>query len=150
MNIDAALAGLPGLKDVRFGGHGSRLGIGYHAHGDDWVELALPYAADMIGDEDSGVIASGPIFALMDIATSLATMRKLGGFVPHATLDLRLDYLRPARPGHTVIGHGESFAIKRSIAFVRGYAHDGDPADPIAHVSGTFMFLDGAGAGAGA
>ena len=147
MKIDTALAGLPGMKDVRFGGHGSRLGIGYHAHGDDWVELTLPYHADMIGDEDSGVIASGPIFALMDIATSLATMRKLGRFVPHATLDLRVDYLRPAKPGHTVIGHGESFAIKRSIAFVRGQAHDGDPDDPIAHVTGTFMFLDGATTG---
>jgi uncharacterized protein (TIGR00369 family) len=141
MKIDTALTGLPGMEDVRFGGHGSRLGIGYHAHGDGWVELSLPYNAEMIGDEDSGVIASGPIFALMDIATSLATMRKLGRFVPHATLDLRVDYLRPAKPGHTVIGHGESFAIKRSIAFVRGQAHDGDPDDPIAHVTGTFMFL---------
>ena len=150
MKIDAALAGLPGLKDVRFGGHGSRLGIGYHAHGDDWVELSLPYSEELIGDDDSGVIASGPIFALMDIATSLATMRKLGRFVPHATLDLRVDYLRPAKPGHVVIGHGESFAIKRSIAFVRGQAHDGDPDDPIAHVTGTFMFLNGAVAGGGA
>lgn len=142
MKIEKALDGIAGMDRVRFGGHGGRLGIGYHAHGEGWVELALPYDAEMIGDEDSGVIASGPIFALMDIATSLATMRRLGRFVAHATLDLRVDYLRPARPGHTVIGHGESFAIKRSIAFVRGHAHDGDPADPIAHVSGTFMFLE--------
>lgn len=142
MTIDKALAGLPGLDKVRFGGHGGRLGIGYHAHGDEWVELSLPYHVDMIGDEDSGVIASGPIFALMDIATSLASMRRIGRFVPHATLDLRVDYLRPARPGHTVIGHGECYALKRSISFVRGQAHDGDPNDPLAHVSGTFMLLE--------
>lgn len=141
MKLDEALSDIPGMEDVRFGGHGGRLGIAYHAHGEDWCELMLPYQEDMIGDEDSGVIASGPIFALMDIATSLATMRKLGRFVPHATLDLRVDYLRPAKPGHTVIGHGECYAIKRSISFVRGQAHDGDPNDPVAHVSGTFMFL---------
>ncbi len=142
MSINAALAGLPGMEDVRFGGHGGRLGIDYHAHGEGWVELTLPYSEEIVGDEDSGVIASGPIFALMDIATSLASMRRLGRFVPHATLDLRVDYLRPARPGHTVIGHGECYALKRSISFVRGQAHDGDPDDPIAHVTGTFMFLE--------
>lgn len=142
MGIEKGLTGIPGMEQVRFGGHGARLGIAYHAHGDDWIELALPYATDMIGDEATGVIASGPIFALMDMATSLATWRRLGRFLPHATLDLRVDYLRPARPGHTVIGHGECYALKRSISFVRGQAHDGDASDPIAHVTGTFMFLD--------
>lgn len=143
MRIDTALSGIPGMEKIRFGGHGARLGIGYQAHGEDWVELTLPYSEELIGDEASGVIASGPIFAMMDMATSLATWRRLGRFIPHATLDLRVDYLRPARPGHTVIGHGECYALKRSISFVRGQAHDGDPADPIAHVSGTFMFLEG-------
>lgn len=57
-----------------------------------------------------------------------------------ATLDLRVDYLRPATPGKTVIGRGECYRITRAIGFVRGQAHDGDPADPLAHVAGTFMF----------
>ncbi len=35
--------------------------------------------------------------------------------------------------------------IRRSVAFVRGIAHDGDPEDPVAHVTGTFMFTDPAG-----
>lgn len=35
-----------------------------------------------------------------------------------------------------------SACASRSIGFVRGQAHDGDPDDPIAHVAGTFMFLD--------
>lgn len=123
----------------RFGGHGGRLGIVYHDHGDDWAELALPYHADLVGDESTGVLASGPILALMDMATSVAVWRKLNAFKGHATLDLRIDYLRPARPGETVIGRGECYRITRSIAFVRGQAHDGDPKDPLAHVAGTFM-----------
>ena len=122
-----------------FGGHGGRLGIGYHAHGSDWVELRLPWHADLVGDAASGVLASGPIVTLMDMATSFATWQRRGVFVAHATLGLRVDYLRPARPGQTVIGRGECYRTTRSISFVRGQAHDGDPGDPVAHVAGTFM-----------
>jgi uncharacterized protein (TIGR00369 family) len=127
----------------RFGGHGGTLGIVFHDHGDDWAELALPWHAGLVGDEASGVIASGPILALMDMATSVAVWLKLDAFKGHATLDLRIDYLRPARPGQTVIGRGECYRITRSIAFVRGQAHDGDPGDPLAHVAGTFMAVEG-------
>ncbi|RYD98879.1 MAG: PaaI family thioesterase [Sphingomonadales bacterium] len=127
----------------RFRGHGDTLGIAYHAHGPDWAELALPYDARLIGDPASGVIASGPILALMDMATSVAVWLKLDAFMAHATLDLRIDYLRPARPGQTVIGRGECYRLTRSIAFVRGQAHDGDPADPLANVAGTFMATEG-------
>lgn len=127
----------------RFGGHGGRLGIVYHDHGDDWAELALPWHADLVGDPASGVIASGPILALMDMATSVGVWLKLDAFKGHATLDLRIDYLRPARPGNTVIGRGECYRITRSIAFVRGQAHDGDPDNPLAHVAGTFMAVEG-------
>lgn len=80
-----------------FGGHGGRLSIGYHAHGQDWVELALPYHADLVGNPDTGVLASGPIVTEMDMATSFAVWQKRGAFVPQAKLDLRVDYLRPPR-----------------------------------------------------
>ena len=131
------------LFESRFAGHGATLGIAYHEHGDDWAELSLPYAEKLIGDPSTGVIASGPILALMDMATSVAVWLKLGMFKPHATLDLRIDYLRPARPGQTVIGRGECYRITRSVAFVRGQAHDGDPSDPVANVAATFMSAEG-------
>ena len=142
MSQDFSALTFDGFEALRFGGHGSRLGIGYRAHGADWVALGLPYREDMVGAAESGVLASGPIIALMDIATSLAVWVKRGRFVPHVTLDLRIDYLRGARPGHEVIGRGECYALKRTISFVRGIAHDGDPDDPVAHVSGTFMNLE--------
>ncbi len=125
-----------------FGGHGGRLGIGYHAHGEDWVELMLPWRGDLVGDPERGVLASGPIITLMDMATSFSVWLKRGVFVPHATLDLRVDYLRPARSGRTVIGRGECYRTTRAISFIRGQAHDGDPDDPLAHVAGTFMLTE--------
>ncbi len=65
---------------MRHGGHGERLGIGYRAHGQDWAELTLPYQPELVGDPASGVIASGPILALMDTATSVGVWLRLGGF----------------------------------------------------------------------
>ena len=140
---------LPAFDPHRFlrhgvGGHGTLLGLSYSAHGPDWVELQLPYRPELIGDPASGVLASGPILTMMDMATSLSVWTRLGRFRPHATLDLRIDYLRPATPGKTVIGRGECYRITRAISFVRGAAHDGDPSDPLAHVAGTFMFTDAA------
>lgn len=127
---------------ARMVGHGARLGIGYRAHGADWCELQLPWRADLVGDVQTGVLASGPILTLMDMATAVGMWLKRGDFASTATLDLRIDYLRAARPGNTVIGRGECYRLTRSIAFVRGQAHDGDVDDPIAHVAGTFMLLD--------
>lgn len=123
-------------------GHSGALGIDYRAHGPDWAELGLPYDDKLIGMPETGVIASGPIVSLMDMATSVAIWIRLGRFRHQATLDLRVDYLRPASPGRTVIGRGECYAVRKSVAFVRGIAHDGDANDPVAHVIGTFMFTD--------
>ncbi len=120
-------------------GHGAAVGICYHGHGEDWVELALPWRAELVGMAETEILASGPIVSLMDMATSLAVWTKLGAFRPQATLDLRVDYLRPATPGRTVIGRGSCYRITRSIAFVRGIAHDGGPDDPVANVTGTFI-----------
>ena len=125
-------------------GHNRLLGIEYQAHGPDWMEMRLPYRADLASDAESGILASGPIFTLMDMATSLSIWLKRGTFSPQATLDLRIDYLRPATPGQAVIGRGECYRLTKSIAFVRGQAHDGDPERPVAHVAGTYMFTAGA------
>ena len=68
------MASLPPFEPTRFfermRGHGGRLGIEYRSHGDDWCEMALPYRHDLIGNRATGVLASGPILTLMDMATS--------------------------------------------------------------------------------
>ncbi len=123
-------------------GHGGALGILYVDHGTDWVELALDYREALVGVRETGVIASGPIVSLMDMALSMAIWVKLGRFRTQATLDMRVDYLRPAEPGRRIVGRGECYKTTHSIGFVRGLAHDGDPADPVAHVAATYMFTD--------
>jgi uncharacterized protein (TIGR00369 family) len=127
---------------VRQAGHSGALGIGYVGHGDDWAELSLPYDERLIGMVESGIVASGPIVSLMDMATGLAIWIRLGKFRHQATLDLRVDYLRPARPGQRIVGRGICYGLTRSVGFVRGLAQDGDPEDLVANVTGTFMFTE--------
>lgn len=120
-------------------GHGGFLDMQYSGHGDDWVELALDWRADLVGDEDSGVLASAVVISLIDNATSMSIWTKMGEFRPQVTMDLRVDYLRPSPSGARVFGRGICYHLTRTIGFVRGIAHNGDIDDPLAHASGTFI-----------
>lgn len=123
-------------------GHGKWLDMHFHAVGDGWVELALPWREHLVGIEETGVIASGPIISLMDNACGLSVWQRRGIFAPQVTVDLRVDYMRPATPGKTVIGRGECYKLSRTIGFVRGIAYEESPDDPVAHAAGTFMVLE--------
>lgn len=125
-------------------GHSVALGVKLVSHGEDWCELALAYDRRLVSDATSGILASGPIVSLIDTAGGLAVQARIGMERPAVTLDLRLDYLRPARPGMAVHARAECYRLTRRIAFIHGIAHDGDPADPIAHAAGTYMLDSGA------
>mgnify|MGYP001799877163 FL=1 len=123
-------------------GHPGWLGMRYHDHGEDWVQLELPWREDLLGDPRSNVLASGPIISLMDMASGMSIWQKTTVFTPVVTLDLRVDYQRPARERASVFGRVECYRTTKSAAFVRGVAHDGDRDDPVAHVAGVFMKIN--------
>ena len=122
-------------------GHSGWLGLKYSAHAENWVELELPWRENLLGEPDRAVLASGPIVSLMDMASGMSIWQATGTFTPIATLDLRVDYQRPARERSAVWGRVECYRTTRSAAFVRGIAHDGDLDDPVAHVAGVFMTI---------
>lgn len=123
-------------------GHGRALGLDFHSAGDNWVELALPWREELVSLPETGVLATGAIVSLIDTCSGTAVWQKLGGFRHIVTVDLRLDYLRPAKKGETVIARCECYKLTRRVAFVRGVAHGGDPERPIAHSAATFMIRD--------
>lgn len=123
-------------------GHSGWLGHRFHAGGDDWIELAMDWREDLVGDPETGVLASGPIIALMDNAAGSSVWLRRGVMGSQVTIDLRVDYMRPARPHATIIARCECYRLTRQVAFIRGIGHDGDAADPLCHVTGTFMVLD--------
>jgi uncharacterized protein (TIGR00369 family) len=127
------------FKLARSVGHGKALGLEYRNSGENWMELSLPWREELVGVPETGVLASGAIVSLIDTASGASVWMKLGRFVPIVTLDLRLDYMRPAVKGETVIARCECVKMTRQIAFIRGVAHGGDPERPIAHSAATFM-----------
>jgi uncharacterized protein (TIGR00369 family) len=99
----------------------------------------LPYDAKLVGNPDTGVLHGGAITALLDAASGAAVFTALTEWVPIATLDLRIDYLKPAEPPKAVRAKATCYKLTRNVAFTRAIAYHDDPDDPIASASGTFM-----------
>ena len=94
-------------------GHSAKLGLTYHDHGHDWVALELPWREDLVGEPDQEILASGPIISLLDMASGLSIWTKHGEFIPIATMDLRVDYQRPAQPRSAVIGRVDCYRLTK-------------------------------------
>lgn len=103
------------------------------------ARLELAYKDAFVGDPDTGVIAGGIVTALLDSACGYAVWSALPEFRSIATLDLRIDYMRPARPREVLQAEAECYKLGRSVAFVRALAFESDPADPVAAAQGAFI-----------
>ncbi len=125
--------------------HNRALGLAMVALEDGAARMRLPYSLDLVGNPETGVLHGGPITSLMDACCGAAVFMKLSMPVPIATLDLRIDYLRPADPGKDVLAHATCFRITRNVAFVRGVAYVTDEDDPVAAATGTFMIATSPG-----
>jgi uncharacterized protein (TIGR00369 family) len=119
--------------------HMRALGVEFISAGDARGRLRIPWRDDLVGDPDTDVIAGGVVTALLDHVGGLAirAAQKAGSQV--ATLDLRIDYMRPAAPRAGVIAEAHCYKITRTAVFVRALAWDEDPEDPIAAAQTVFV-----------
>ena len=119
--------------------HNKALGLKVLAVARGLASMQLDWRPELVGNPETGVVAGGPLTAMLDGCCGMAVATMLTDPKPFATLDLRIDYARPATPGQPVIAEAECYRITRSVAFTRAFAHQGDPKDPVAAAAGTFM-----------
>lgn len=109
--------------------------------GEAEAEMSMPYTEQIIGDPETGVVHGGAVSALLDTCGGLAVSLHPEGTKPTATLDLRMDYMRPAKPGERIHAWAKVYNVTRTVAFVRGIAFDTDRDVPVATATGAFTFV---------
>lgn len=119
--------------------HTHALGFAYEGLEGDRVRIRAPWREDLVGDPDTGVLAGGLVTALLDHVGGLAVWIALDQFEPIATLDLRVDYMRAAEPGRALIAEARCYRLTHSIAFVRAWAFEDSPDDPVAAAQATYV-----------
>lgn len=106
--------------------------------GDGLAVISMPYNEQLVGDIKTGVIHGGAVSALMDTCGGAAVVCHPDAPGGTATIDLRIDYMRAAKPGDRITARAECHHITRNVAFVRAVAMDGDPEHPVAMATGAF------------
>ncbi|MFT4096357.1 MAG: hotdog domain-containing protein [Rhodoblastus sp.] len=105
--------------------------------GEAWT--SLPYRPVFVGDAESGVLHGGVVTAMLDESCGMAVQLGLDGQRAIATLDLRIDYQKPATPGLDIKAHAVCVKVTRSIAFVRATAYQESEDEPVATATACFM-----------
>ncbi len=119
--------------------HNQRLGVHFEELSARRAVLRLAYSEKLIGNPWTGAVHGGVITTLLDTSCGAAIYLAMPDGATLATLDLRIDYLRPATPDKDIVASAECYKLTRNVAFARGLAHQGDPDEPIAHCVGSFM-----------
>lgn len=102
-----------------------------------WIEV--PYDEQLVGNPETGVVHGGVITTVLDNAAGTAVLVALEESTSIATLDLRIDYMKPATPGRSIVAHAHCYKVTKNVAFTRCVAYHDDPSDPIATAVGSFM-----------
>ena len=97
------------------------LGVVMQSAGDGEVVIRLPYRAEFLREDGSDWLHGGIVSALIDIAGDYAVMTKFNAGVP--TIDLRIDWLRPARAGD-LVATGRVVKAGRRVSLADVEVHD--------------------------
>jgi uncharacterized protein (TIGR00369 family) len=127
---------------IGFSPYNAALGLRAEAAADDGLTLVLPYREELVGNPDTGVLHGGCVTGLVDAACGLSVLIALRRPIRVATLDLRIDYLKPGTPPKDIRALAECYKLTRQIAFVRATAFHDDRSDPIASAAGTFILFE--------
>lgn len=111
--------------------------------------MCLPYSDKLVGNPDTGVVHGGVITGMLDHACGMAVGSKLGVGAANpgslrgiATLDLRIDYMKAAKPKVDIIVVGECVKVTRQIVFARARAYQESEDNLIASATAAFIVTE--------
>jgi uncharacterized protein (TIGR00369 family) len=119
--------------------HTHALGFVYDSLDGDRVRIRVPWREDLVGDPETGVLSGGLVTTLLDHVGGLAVWVALGKFEAIATLDLRVDYMRAATARRDLVAEARCYHLSRSVAFVRAWAFEDSPDDPVAAAQSAYI-----------
>jgi uncharacterized protein (TIGR00369 family) len=122
--------------------HNLALGISFVDYGPGVAWMKLPYDEKLVGNCETRVLHGGAISSLLDTTCGAAVFIKLAVPTRIATLDLRIDYLRPATPDRDVLCKADCYKLTKHVAFTRALAFHDDESDPIAAAAGSFVIFN--------
>jgi uncharacterized protein (TIGR00369 family) len=119
--------------------HTHALGFAYDSLDGDRVRIRVPWREDLVGDPVTGVLSGGLVTTLLDHVGGLAVWVALGRFETIATMDLRVDYMRAAEAHRDLIAEARCYRLTRSVAFVRAWAFEDSPDNPVAAAQSAYI-----------
>ena len=114
------------------------LGIQVLEIGQGRAVFAVPFRPELIGDPERPAIHGGVLSAVADAAGGCAVWTTIGENDRISTIDLRVDYLRPAKPAlfhavANVLRVGNRVGVANVVVF-----HPGSPGEPVAEAKGVY------------
>ena len=123
--------------------HTFQIGVTVEKVEGEELTLRLPYAENLVGDPETGVLHGGVITVLLDQTlgvSALACDALQPSIAP--TLDLRIDHLGVAPAGRDIFATASVYRTTRRVLFIRGIAYWDTPDNPIARATGTWLRLE--------
>jgi len=104
-----------------------------------WVRLRI--SEHILQDTQASCVHGGAITATLDNACGwcIRTHSQYENGTSMATLDLRVDFIRPAVPELDIMVMAECYAIQQNMAYVKAVAYQTSMHDPVAKSLATFM-----------
>ncbi len=122
----------------------THMNLRIEGHGPDGVTVRMPFNPAFCIDEPPTLLHGGVLTALLDSVFGLVNFIAIDDISTMATLDLRVDYLRPAQSRADVLVRAKCYHQTRHIAFNYGVIwFDDDKGDEVARGCATFALTRG-------
>ncbi|MHB8584730.1 MAG: PaaI family thioesterase [Thermoplasmatota archaeon] len=92
------------------------LGVRLESVSEERATLRVPYRPELIGNPLIPAIHGGILAALIDLAGGVVLFAQLG--IPTPTIDMRIDYLRPALAELDLVAEARAVSVGATIAYV--------------------------------